>query len=439
MKIPVISKFIDKNARSIANDYISAFLKGEDIDFSSFAKAGVPVTQETALHTSVFWACVKNISEDIATLPCHLYRQRQKGKDYAIGHKLYPILLSIPNNEMTSVDFWQSMVLNAILWGVGYAEIVRNIHEDVVSLTPLLSQYMTISRDQSGNLNYRYTASGQEKTYKDSQLFKITGMSLNGINGLSVIQYAKESLGLTQATETFGASYFGSGAKVDGILSAPAGIVVENKDEIRKQWENEHQGPVRRHRISVLDQGIEYKQIGLPPEDSQFLETRQFQITEVCRWFRMPPHKIQHLLNATFSNIEHQSIEYVVDCLRPWIVRIEKAISRCLLKPQEVSRYYAKFNVDALLRGDYKARMEGHAIAKNNGILSSNEIRDVEDWNPIPDGQGGDTYMVNGNYIPMGMVGTQYDKKGGETIGQGKDNQDDGDTDDSDEGTPSEE
>ncbi|SHF52893.1 phage portal protein, partial [Caloramator proteoclasticus] len=249
------------------------------------------------------------------------------------------------------------------------------------------------------------------------EVFHVVGLGFDGFKGYSPIQMAREAIGLSIATEEFGDRFFANGARPGGILEHPG--VVKDPERLRKSWEDVYKGIKNSHKIAVLEEGMKYHEIGIPPEDAQFLETRKFQLNEICRIFRVPPHMIGDLERATFSNIEHQSIEFVVHTVRPYLVRWEQAISKCLLNEGERKLYFPKFTVDGLLRGDFKTRMEGYAIGRQNGWLSPNDIRELEDMNPLPEDQGGDIYLVNGNMIPAnkakdGEGGDEFNGKNGE-------------------------
>ena len=221
--------------------------------------------------------------------------------------------------------------------------------------------------------------------------------TFDGVLGVSPITYAREAMGLALATEEFGARFFGNGARPGGVLEHPG--TIKDPDKLRDSWNKVYQGTTNSHKVAVLEEGMKYHEIGMSPEDSQFLQTRSFQLTEICRIFRVPPHMIGDLSRSTFSNIEHQSIDFVVHTIRPWLVRWEQAIARALLTDEERTIYYAKFNVDGLMRGDFATRMNGYAIARQNGWMSANEIRALEDMNKIPPDKGGDLYLLNGNMI----------------------------------------
>lgn len=404
---------IDKMIIKRMSSYAKEFLAGNDIPNYSFTKSGMKINDETAFQISAFWDCIKILSEDVATLPLFLYKKLEKGKIKAENHSLYEILNSQPNEEMLSINLLEMLMVNILLWGNAYIHKIYNKAGEIIELWPLYSKYMEIKRDKNNNLFYRYTEPGNEKDFNKDNLINITGLTMDGITGLSILKYARESLGLTMATEKFGSAFFGNGTKPSGVLELPDNGRCKDKDAVRAEWNKLYQGVENSNRIAILDYGMKYKPVGIPPEDAQFLQTRQYQIPEICRWFRMPPHKVADLSNATFSNIEHQGIEYVSNTLRPWLVRIEKTLSRGLLNQKEKKKFFIQFNVDALLRGDFTTRMEGYAKARQNGWLNADDIREFEDMNPMPDGAGGEKYLVNGNMVPIDEA---TNKKGGDNI-----------------------
>ncbi len=377
----------------------SDFIKGVDLDNAATSNSGVDVDEETSLKISAVYACVKVISETIASLPLHLLKELTNG-DYekAKQHPLYNVLYEIPNSEMTSFTFREMLMTNLLLWGNAYALIRRNRYGQITELYPLKSKNMTVERDPKTRvIKYTYTNGVKTKTYTSKQVFHIPAFTFDGVLGVSPITYAREAMGLALATEEFGARFFGNGARPGGVLEHPG--VVKDPEKLRDSWNKVYQGTANSHKIAVLEEGMKYHEIGMSPEDSQFLQTRSFQLTEICRIFRVPPHMIGDLSRSTFSNIEHQSIDFVVHTIRPWLVRWEQAISRTLLTDEERTIYYAKFNVDGLMRGDFATRMSGYAIARQNGWMSANEIRALENMNKIPPEQGGDLYLLNGNMI----------------------------------------
>ena len=402
----------------------SDFIKGVDLDNSSTSNSGVDVDEETALKISAVYACVKVISETIASLPLHLLKELTNG-DYekAKQHPLYNILYETPNNEMTSFTFREMLMTNLLLWGNAYALIRRNRYGQIVELYPLKSKNMTIERDpKTRAIKYTYTNGVVTKSYTSKQVLHIPAFTFDGVLGVSPITYAREAMGLALATEEFGARFFGNGARPGGVLEHPG--VVKDPERLRDSWNKVYQGTANSHKVAVLEEGMKYHEIGMSPEDSQFLQTRSFQLTEICRIFRVPPHMIGDLSRSTFSNIEHQSIDFVVHTIRPWLVRWEQAISRSLLTDEERTIYYAKFNADGLMRGDFATRMSGYAIARQNGWMSANEIRALENMNKIPIEQGGDLYLLNGNMIsaaqanPVNSGGAENVERKGDKNGE---------------------
>lgn len=394
------------------------FMKGVDVDFIGNSQSGVQVDELRSMQTSAVYACVKILAETIASLPLHLYKKGKDGKnETADQHPLFSCLYEMPNEETTSYEFRETMMTSLLLWGNAYArKIRRNGH--VEQLWYLKPNLMTVERDtQTGKMKYTYSddITNQTYEYKPDQIFHIKGLSLDGVKGLSPIAQAREAVGLSLATEEYGAKFFGNGARPGGVLEHPG--ILKDPEKLRESWNKVYQGTRNSHKVAVLEEGMKYHTIGIAPEDAQFLETRKYQVNEICRIFRVPPHLVGDLERATFSNIEHQSIEFVQHTIRPWLVRWEQAISRSLLDENERLLYFAKFNVDGLMRGDYKSRMEGYAIGRQNGWLSINDIRRLEDMSLVPKEQGGDDYLVNGN---MTAAAVDKEKQEGGNDGEGQ-------------------
>jgi len=375
------------------------FIRGVDLDNSSMSNSGIIVDEESALKISAVYACVKVISETVASLPLKLYKKLPSGDtEVASHHPLYSVLNCTPNDEMTAFTFWELLTTNLLLRGNGYATVKRNKSGQVTELYPLKAENMTVIRDPTTDaLKYEYKSGVKTKTYTPRQIIHIPAFTSDGVKGKSPIGYAREAMGLALATEEFGARWFGNGARPGGILEHPG--VVKDPEKLRTSWNQVYQGSKNSHKVAVLEEGMKYHSIGMSPEDSQFLQTRAFQLTEIARIFRVPPHMIGDLSRSTFSNIEHQSIDFITHTIRPWLVRLEQAIMRTLLNEDERTIYFAKFNVSGLMRGDFATRMSGYATARQNGWMSANEIRALEDMNKIPADQGGDLYLLNGNMI----------------------------------------
>ena len=377
--------------------------------------SGERVDEKSALQIATVYACVRLLAETIASLPLHLYRFTEKGdgKERATDHPLYKILYRQANPEMTSFSFREAMMMHLLLWGNAYAQIVRDGKNGILGLYPLLPENVEIDRAENGDLFYTYHAYTDEVPgehnkdiiFQRDEILHIPGLGFNGLVGFSPIAMMKNALGTTLAVEKYGSAFFKNGAQPSGVLEHPG--VLKNPEKLRENWSEIYGGPGNAHRVAVLEEGMAYKAISLPPEDSQFLSTRQFGVNEICRIFRVPPHLVQDLEHATFANIEHQSIDFVVHTLTPWLVRFEQAIVKDLLLEKEQDEYFPKFNVDGLLRGDYQSRMRGYATGISNGFLSPNDCRRLENMNLIPAEQGGDDYYLNGGYVKLQDAGQQ--------------------------------
>ena len=367
--------------------------------FFGASSSGQTVNERTALQTTAVYACVRILAETIASLPLHTYRYTSSGKAKALEHPIYYLLHSEPNPEMTSFVFRETLMGHLLLWGNAYAQIIRDGRGRVVGLYPLLPTKMVVNRNDQGQIYYEYNKDGQTHTLRSFEVLHIPGLGFDGLIGYSPIAMAKNAIGMAIATEEYGAKLFANGANPGGVLEHPG--VVKDPARIRDSWNAVYQGSGNAHRVAVLEEGMAFKSIGIPPEQAQFLETRKFQIEEICRIFRVPPHLVASLDRATFSNIEQQSISFVVHTIRPWLVRIEQSINKALLSDSEKGQYFVSFVVEGLLRGEYSARMQGYAIGIQNGFMSPNCVRELENMNQIPEEQGGSTFMVNGNMVSL--------------------------------------
>lgn len=374
--------------------------------------SGKTVNEFTAMQTTAVYSCVRILSEALASLPLHVYRYTSTGKERVYDHPLYHILHDEPNSEMTSFVFRETLMSHLLIWGNAYAQIIRDGAGRVVALYPLLPNKMEVWRDKNGELYYTYSRTSDE-TYRDGpailrrqDVLHIPGLGFDGLLGYSPIAMAKNAVGMTIACEEYGASFFANGANPGGVLEHPG--VLKDPKKVRDSWNDVYRGSNNAHKVAVLEEGMKYQQIGIPPEEAQFLETRKFQINEIARLYRIPPHMVGDLEKSSFSNIEQQSLEFVKYTLDPWVIRWEQALQRSLFLPKEKAEYFIKLNVDGLLRGDYQSRMNGYAIGRQNGWLSSNDIRLLEDLNPIPDEEGGNLYLINGNMTKLKDAGAFY-------------------------------
>jgi HK97 family phage portal protein len=366
--------------------------------------SGKPVNERTAMQTTAVYACVRILAEAVASLPLHVYEyQDDGGKKLVHDHPLYYLLHDEPNPEMTSFVFRETLMSHLLIWGNAYAQIIRDGAGRVLGLYPLLPDKMEVQRDDKGNIYYVYSRNSDENpTFKEygniklkaEDVLHIPGLGFDGLIGYSPIAMAKNAVGMTLACEEYGASFFANGANPGGVLEHPG--VLKDPSKVRESWNSVYRGVNNAHKIAVLEEGMKYQQIGIPPEEAQFLETRKFQINEIARLYRIPPHMVGDLDKSSFSNIEQQSLEFVKYTLDPWVIRWEQSLQRSLLLPGEKGKYFIKLNVDGLLRGDYQSRMNGYAVGRQNGWFSANDIREMENMNPIPDEQGGNLYLING-------------------------------------------
>jgi HK97 family phage portal protein len=372
--------------------------------FFGSTSAGKPVNEQTAMQMTAVYSCVRILSETLAGLPLHVYKYNDSGsKEKNLKHPLYKLLHDEPNPEMTSFAFRETLMSHLLLWGNAYAQIIRNARGEVISLYPLMPNKMTVDRDSSGRLFYLYQRGNEDvpslgrenQVYlSPSDVLHIPGLGFDGLVGYSPIAMAKNAVGLAIATEEYGAKFFANGASPGGVLEHPG--TIKDPQKIKESWNSAYQGSGNAHRVAVLEEGMKYQPIGISPEQAQFLETRKFQINEIARIFRVPPHMLADLEKSSFSNIEQQSLEFVKYTLDPWVVRWEQSMCRALLMESEKSNVFIKFNVDGLLRGDYVSRMSGYATARQNGWMSANDIRELENLDRIPESLGGDLYLING-------------------------------------------
>ena len=367
--------------------------------------SGKPVTERSAMQMTAVYSCVRILAEAVAGLPLHLYRYKDGGgKEKATDHSLYHLLHDEPNPEMSSFVFRETLMTHLLLWGNAYAQIIRNGKGEVVALYPLMANKMTVDRDENGKIIYKYQHTSEEaSTMKNTIVTLAPKDGFDGLVGYSPIAMAKNAIGMAIACEEYGAKFFANGAAPSGVLEHPG--VIKDPSRVRDAWQSQFGGSANANKVAVLEEGMKYTPIGISPEQAQFLETRKFQINEIARIFRVPPHMVGDLEKSSFSNIEQQSLEFVKYTLDPWVIRWEQSIQRSLLTGEEKSGYYVKFNLEGLLRGDYQSRMNGYAIGRQNGWMSANDIRELENLDRIPAEEGGDQYLINGNMLPLKNAG----------------------------------
>lgn len=384
--------------------------------FFGRSTAGKSVNDRTAMQQIAVYACVRVLSEAIAQLPLHVYEYTDKGKERVPKHPLYFLLHDQPNPEMTSFVFRETLMSHLLIYGNAYAQIIRNGRGDVMGLYPLMPDKIKADRDERNRLIYKYSRyDEQNPNFREQgeiilpseQVLHIPGLGFDGLVGYSPIAMAKNAIGLAVACDEYGASFFANGASPSAVLEHPG--VIKNPERVREAWHRAY-GSGNSHKTAILEEGMKYTPISIPNNEAQFLETRKFQIEEIARLYRVPLHMIGDLDHATFSNIEHLSLEFVKYTLDPWLIRWEQSLMKALLSDSEKGRYFIKFNVEGLLRGDYASRMSGYATARQNGWMSANDIRELEDMNLIPEEEGGNLYLVNGSMSRLSDAGIAYQK-----------------------------
>ena len=392
--------FLDFIGRKRSRDKPHNSYEGQDFSYLfGRTSSGENVDEFKAMQTTAVYACVRILAEAVASLPIHIYERTSNGREKKFEHPLYFLLHDEPNPEMSSFVFRETLMTHLLIWGNAYIQIIRDKSGQVISLYPLLPDKMSVHRDENGKLYYKYQRQTEENPnfrdkgsviLKQEDVLHIPGLGFDGLIGYSPIALAKNAIGMTLATENYGASFFKNGANPGGVLEHPG--ILKDPKRVRDSWNAVYNGVTNAHKVAVL-------------EEAQFLQNRKFQINEIARLYRIPPHMIGDLEKSSFSNIEQQSLEFVKYTLDPWVVRLEQAFKRSLFLPEEKKKYFVKFNVDGLLRGDYQSRMSGYAIARQNGWLSTNDIRALEDLNLLTDEEGGNLYLINGNMTKLKDAG----------------------------------
>lgn len=342
--------------------------------------SGQSVSVDSALRVSAVYGCVRIISEGISALPLRIYEKTDTGRQVA-NHPLNEIF-QLPNGIQTGFEMREFLASSLLLRGNQYTQKARSNRGAIGELIPLYPQHMNPDKDSSGRLVFDYQEPGAARVFSQDEIWRTAGLGSNGVTGLSPIALGRESIGLAMALEEHGATLFKNGTQTDKVFEMPTTLTDESFERLKKQLE-QHQGSGNAHKPLILEGGLTTKNIGMNNEDSQFIESRKLQIADIARFYRVPLHMLNELDKATFSNIEHQSIEFVRDTLTPWLVRLEASIYRDLLRPDERQRYFAKHSVNALLRGDIKARYDSYSQGINAGWLSANEVRGWEDLNTV--------------------------------------------------------
>jgi HK97 family phage portal protein len=366
------------------------------------SKAGVNVTEDTAIKVVAVFACVRLLSEQIASLPLHLYKKSKSGKEKAYDHPLYTVLNDIPNPEQTAFEFWQMMMVNMLLTPDGFAEIVRDGAGNITELWPIPSNRVVVDRNpRTFELMYRVTfEDGTYDTLYPENMLHVKGMRIARMQGYKPIELARELVGLSIAAEEFAGAYFANGAHPSGIIEYADKLKGEALTEYKKEMRGAWAGLGNKHRLMLLEAGSKFTKIVTPPNEAQMLETRKHEVIEAARFFNVPPHKIMDMERATFNNIEELNTSFAQDTLVPWCIRIRQSVFKDLLTPWERKKHFAEHNLGALMRGNMESRYTSYAVARNWGWLNVNEIRELENMNGI--GEDGDIYLQPLNMVPAG-------------------------------------
>jgi len=365
-------------------------------------KAGVDIDEVAALNFSAVWNAIQIISGTIGSLPLHLLRRAGKNTEKMTSESIYGVLHSVANPEMSAMSYREATGAHVVSWGNSYTEIVRSKTGEVVELWPIGPNRVKPERKNDKMFYEISIGGGQKVTLPREKVLHIPGLGFDGLMGYSVLNKARESIALGMATEEFGSRYFGDGTHPGVVVSHPLALGPDAHKRLKKDLTNAYSGLGKSHKLLLLEEGMKMENIGIPPEDSQFLQTRQFQTVEVARWFNIDPSKLKDHSRSTFNNIEHLSIMHVVDCITPWMVRIEQCLDMQLLTPEQRQLgFFFKHNVEGLLRGDTAARAEFYSKMFNIGAYSINEIREKENMNPV---DGGDERFVPLNMVPLSMA-----------------------------------
>lgn len=378
--------------------------------FGGPTPSGKHVTADNALTLAAVWSCVGLISQTIATLPLMVFSKDSNGDRVAVpDHPLHSLIHDQPNADMTAVEFWEAIVAQALLWGNGYALKTVNGVGDVISLTLLLAERMTIRRMEDGSRRYYYVPwhGGRTEEYTEDQMLHIKGWSMDGLVGMSVISYARFSFGNAMSADEAAGKFFANGLNLSGFVETGGAALTAAQRQVFRESLDNLKGSGNTGKTMLLEGSFKYNPLSLSPADAQMLATREYGVDEVCRWFRVPAWMIGHMAKSTSwgTGLEQQMIGFLTFTLRPWLTRIEQRILMQLVKPKDRSRIFAEFNVEGLLRSDSAARASLYSTFAQNGIQTRNEIRRRENL-PRVDVPAADEITYQSNLI----MGSQADK-----------------------------
>ena len=366
------------------------------------SKTGVQVSEDNALTFSAVYAAVRIISETIASIPLNVYVYDGETRVIAREHPIQKLLAHTPNTVSSSFTFRESMAANLVLHGNAYAKIEFNAAGRPISLTPLNPMLVEV-KIVDGEKVYVFN---EKKTYLDYEVVHVVGLSFNGLTGKSPLTVAREAVAIGLAAQEYGARFYSNGANTGGIITAPGRLSLEAINRLKQSWNRANAGLGASHGTAILEEGMKYEKVGLDPEAAQFLQSRKFQVNEIARIFRIPPSYLADLENSsTRANVEQQAIQFVRDCVTPYVRRFEVEFNRKLFREDEPN-YYAYFTMEGLMRGDLQGRYQAYATARQWGWLSVNDIRDLENLNPV---EGGDVYLQPLNMAQAGEDNTNVD------------------------------
>ena len=398
--------------------------------------AGVNVSEHNMVSLSAVFAAIRAISEDTSKLPLKLYERGDmrgaglpRGKLEARDHEVWSLVTRRPNPAMTPFDFRQAVIASAMMWHGGFAEILRNGGGRPRELWPVHPSLVTVQMDDDGVVFYRIhrNSSLRPEGSRDvdrEDMLHLKGFGDNGLVGWMIARVARDSIGVYKAAETFTAKFFANGAAPGGVVSFEGNVKQDTLDDYQKRLQQKQGGVMNAFKIMMFGGGAKFTPTTVDAEKAQLTETLQFRVEDIARWFRIPPHKIQHLLRSTFSNIESQSLEYVVDTLMPWLVRFEQELSAKLLMEDEQDLFF-EHSINGLLRGDMASRSQFYNNGIQGGWLTRNEVRDMENRNPY---EGGDQFLVQQNVAIVNEDGEP--EPANESPGEGSEEAPGGATDD---------
>ena len=370
--------------------------------------SSVKVDELSSLRSAAVYSCVRVIAETVATLPLQIFKRISTGgKERSVDHPLWKILSIRPNPEMTAIQYREAQMVHLLLWGNFYAQKVIRNNGSIEMVWPLRPDRMKPDRTPDGRLIYRYrpvtTGGPGEVIFTASEIHHIAGLGFNGVVGFSPISLMRESIGLAMAGQELASRFFGNDATPPTYLTHPGKLSDPARDNLKKSWGELYSGLKNKFKIAILEEGMDLKTVTMPLKDIQFIEGRKYQRSEICGFFRVPPHMIGDLEKASFANIEQEAISFVVNTIRPWVARVEQSNLLNLFPESEWFTYFPEHNMEGLLRGDIKSRYEAYATGRQWGWLSVDDIREKENMNPLPDGKG-TLYLQPLNMVPAGTI-----------------------------------